>query len=92
VEAKIPCLGPSFPWAEGHSDRVHIQDVETMPSGRRDRQKRKLWVRIRDPRSIVVGVHTAEAKARDLMWASTAGMPIHRGKMMAMVEAKDRDT
>jgi hypothetical protein len=64
-----------------------------MLSGRRDRQKRKLWVRIRDPRSGVAGgVHMAEAKAHDLMWASIAGMPTHRGKMTAMVEAKDRDT
>ena len=67
VAAKIPYLRPSFPWAEVHSDRVHIQDVEIMLSGHRGRQKRRLWVKTRDPHSVVGGAHMAEAKARDSM-------------------------
>jgi hypothetical protein len=67
VEVKIPCLRPSFPWVEVHSDRVHIQDVGIMLSGHRGRQKRRLWVKTRDPRSVAGGAHMAEAKARDSM-------------------------
>jgi hypothetical protein len=58
-----------------------------MVSDHRDRQKRTLWGGIRDRQS-VVGAHMAEAKARDL--PSVAGMPIHRGKILAKV--KERDT
>jgi hypothetical protein len=89
VEAKIPCLGPSSPWAEVHSDRVHIQGAEITVSDHRGSQKRTLCGRIQCLQS-AADAHMTEAKARDLVHASIAETPIHRGKILAA--AKKRDT
>jgi hypothetical protein len=71
------------------SDRVHIQGVETTVSDHRGSQKRALCERIQGLQS-AADAHMAEAKARDLVRASIAEMPIHRGKILAA--AKKRDT
>lgn len=71
-----------------HNDRVHIQGVEITVSDHRGSQKR-ICERIQGLQN-AADAHMAEAKARDLVHASIAEMPIRRGKILAA--AKKRDT